>query len=74
MGPGFRASGCTCPRRVSVTALGAAKMRAHLLLDGEPKVFRENPSLLFSGRGEDDEGAAPWEVPLPNKKSVKEVT
>ena len=34
----------------SVTAIGAAKMRpGHLLFDGDPKVFRDDFALGFSG-------------------------
>lgn len=41
--------------QISITALGAAKMRAaHLFLDGEPKVFRDDLAVLFSGGGDGD--------------------
>lgn len=34
----------------SSTAVGAAKMRAaHLVLDGEPKIFRDDFAARFSG-------------------------
>ena len=36
--------------KASFTAIGAAKMRAaHLLLDGDPKIFRDDFALRFSG-------------------------
>ena len=36
--------------KASFTAIGTAKMRAaHLLLDDDPKIFRDDLALRFSG-------------------------